>query len=389
MKKTQIKEIHDLLIAYAAGEYHRRGKVSSDRDEIDMIIAGINMLGEELLDTTVSRNYFSGIYNAVSNMIFVLSLKGDIEDHNSAVLEHLGYTSHVLTGQSIDKIIGGGVHSFFKSAIAKLKKDGNSVGKETKLITVNKKKVPVSCSFSEIVNKSNKLEGYLVVAEDITERKETEKIILRTIVETQDSEQKRVADDLHDSMGQELSTVKLILTAINENINSSDKNFIEAFETCKSLLDSSIQNIRAICFDLMPASLEKGGIVAALEELVHRQGQHDLMKFEFDPPEGNLLLNRPMEIAMYRVAQEFVGNSIKYSKASKISLNLSAGTDYIQFDMQDNGIGFELRGNSNGSGRGLSNMRSRVEAYNGSFEMSSSPQHGTKLSVKFDTNNRS
>jgi len=384
MKDSQIKEIHDLLIAYAEGEYHRKGKVSEDRDEIDMIIAGVNMLGEELLGTTVSRDYFSGIYNAVSNMVLVLSLRGEIEDSNSAVFELLGYHNNEIKGRSIDTIVDGGNGSFFNSARNRLGSDGASTQREMNLIACDGKNIPVSCSFSKIMDRRGEPERYLVVAEDITERKETEKLIVRTIVETQDKEQMRVADDLHDSLGQELSTVKLLLSAINENVQSADAKYVEAFETCKELLDNSIENIRAICFNLMPASLARGGIEAALEELAHKQGLHDLIIFTLDIPAEIPTLDNSMEIAIYRVAQEFIANSIKHAQASEIKIGLYADQTHVQFDIEDNGVGFEINDEFYvGGGRGLSTMSSRVKAFNGNFKFTSSPGQGTGLSIKF------
>jgi len=384
MKLSQINEIHDLLIAYAGGEYHKKGKISEDRDEIDMIITGVNMLGEELLATTVSRDYFSGIYNAVSNMVLVLSLKGEIEDSNSAVLDLLGYQNSVIKGKSIDAIVDEGNSSFFETSKNALGKDEVSTQKETRLISTNEKTIPVSSSFSKIIDKRGKLEGYLVVAEDMTEREEMEKLILRTIVETQEKEQKRVADDLHDSLGQELSTVKLLLSAINNNVQSSDANYVAAFETCKNLLDSSIDNVRSICFNLMPASLERGGIEAALEELVQRLGQHDLIRFSLDIPDEIPTLDGSMEIAIYRVAQEFISNSTKHAQASEINIGLYLSQAHIQFDIEDNGVGFELDEKKYvDGGRGLSTMRSRVKAFNGSFKFASKTGQGTRLSIKF------
>ena len=380
---SNIEEIQRLLLAYAAGDYHVRADISALLDERDMILSGVNMLGEELQATTVSRDYFSGIYNAVSNMVLVLSLKGEIEDSNSAVLELLGYQKEKLKGQSIDILVNGENGSFFGSAKRRLGKEGASARWETQLVATDNKKIPVSCSFSRIVDKNDKLEGYLVVAEDITERKETEKLIVRTIVETQDNEQKRVANDLHDSLGQELSTVKLLLTAINIDGQSSDGKYVEAFETCKNLLDKSIENIRAICFNLMPASLEKGGIEAALEELVHKQGQHDLIGFTLKVPDKIPSLDKSLEIAIYRVTQEFISNSIKHAKASLISLHLFLDQGFVQFDIEDNGIGFEVAGKEHHGGRGLSTMSSRVKAFNGCFNLSSTVGKGTKLSIRF------
>ena len=65
MSRQQFEEISNLLLAYSAGDYHVKGNISENVDELDMIISGINMLGEELLPTNVSRDFFSGIFNSL------------------------------------------------------------------------------------------------------------------------------------------------------------------------------------------------------------------------------------------------------------------------------------------------------------------------------------
>ncbi|PCH97995.1 MAG: hypothetical protein COB85_02290 [Bacteroidetes bacterium] len=386
MTDVQIKEIQNLLVAYGAGEYHKQGKISAQRDEIDMIISGINLLGEELLATTVSRDYFSGIYNSVADMVFVVSPRGMIQDVNNAVGSVLDFEKTTLIEQSINTITEQGGRSFFNEVKKNLAAGKQSFTKEIRFTASDKRLIPVSCSCSKIIDQNSKLKGYLIVAEDISERKETEKRILRTIVDTQEKEQKRVAADLHDSLGQELSTVKLLLSAINEGMLSSDDKYKEAYETCKSILDSSIINLRSICFDLMPASLENGGIHMALEELVDRLSKQSLIKFSYKCSGSLPILEKSLEIVIYRIAQEFINNSIKHAHAGKVKIALTCSTTHISFSIKDNGIGFDIANARASAGRGLSTMSSRAKAFNGSMKLNSKPGKGTQLLVTFPYN---
>src|SRR5665647_964194 len=93
------KEINLRLSEYSLGKFDKRLTLSSRLDDIDAIISGINMLGEELKAITISRNYFTNIFNSVSDMVFVLNAKGVIEDANKPAEEQLNYEPGSLRGK--------------------------------------------------------------------------------------------------------------------------------------------------------------------------------------------------------------------------------------------------------------------------------------------------
>jgi PAS domain-containing protein len=122
MEKSQIDEISDLLLSYSAGHYHVKGEVSENFDEIDMIISGINMLGEELRSTNVSKEYFSSIFNAVTDLVMVADENGILLDLNESVGNVLGYSQEELLGNSIFKILNPQnqeIFSILKEELAK------------------------------------------------------------------------------------------------------------------------------------------------------------------------------------------------------------------------------------------------------------------------------
>ena len=381
----QIKEISELLLAYAAGEYHKKGRISHRRDAIDMIISGVNMLGEELQTTTVSRNYFSSIYNAVADMVFVVSSKGIVEDINSAVNNILNFEASDLLKQSIKKITTPDNASFFSEIKKKLGTKRKSYTFETHFTSLNNRLIPVSCSCTKIIDRKNQFKGYLIIAEDITERKETEQLILRTIVDTQEKEQKRIVVDLHDSLGQELSMLKLVLNTIEEHFSDAGKELEDGFKNCQKMLDSSIVHLRSICFDMMPTSLESGGINDALRELIKKLSVQNSIHFHYDCPVKFPPLMKSHEIVLYRVAQEFINNTIKHANAHNIHVKFSCNSDKVNFSIIDDGCGFKINDNKLKKGRGLNNMESRVRAFNGTFKMMSKTNDGTKLLVTFPT----
>ena len=330
------------MIAYAAGNYNYKGKISANRDEIDSIIAGVNMLGEELLGTTVSRDYFSSIYNAVVEMVFILNSGGLIQSTNKAVGIALGYDETSVLNHSFNSIVNHTKKSIFPLIKEALTGGNIPYTIETLFKRKDNKKVFVSCSCSMIIDKNKKFVGYLIIANDITERKDTEKLILRTIVETQENEQKRVAVDLHDSLGQELSSVGTRLATLESLIEYSDKEVIRGLNVCKSMINNIVTNLRGICFDLAPGGLEEDGIVPAFNQLIRRLNDLGFIHYKFYCSNDFPKIPKQLEIMMYRIAQEFINNTIKHAKAKNIKLKLAGFPNKVILNIADDGIGFDL-----------------------------------------------
>src|SRR5882672_11005502 len=101
MVDERFNKIRNLLLAYAHGNFDKKVGMSRRMDEVDAFIAGVNMLGEELKDKTISRDYFNNIFNSVSDMVFVLDTQGRIENINTSVTRHMQYQLDFLKKKSI------------------------------------------------------------------------------------------------------------------------------------------------------------------------------------------------------------------------------------------------------------------------------------------------
>lgn len=383
MQKSQIDEISDLLLSYSAGAYHVKGRISDKYDEIDMIISGINMLGEELRSTNVSKEYFSSIFNAVTDLVFVVDEKGSIKDVNQAVSNILNYSHDDLLNSNIVSFFKedqAGTFNIIKKAL--LKFGGNFVI-ESVLQKEGGEVVYGLFSCSKLVDRLGEFSGYLISVKDISAQKENEKLILKTIISTQGAEQRRVADDLHDSLGQELSMAQLMLSNFGR-FEVEDKEFYNLLELCNEILDNSISHLREICFGLMPNVLVKGGLELALEELVGKLQASDKIEVDFVCAENFPRLFSELEIVIYRIVQEFINNMIKHSNADGLNIYLIEQEDQIELTLSENGQGFDMTKLDNiRENRGLSNIRTKVTAYNGSYDINSMPGKGTELWVKF------
>jgi len=375
--------VTELIFAYASGDFSKKGVISERRDELDMLIAGINMLGEELQATTVSRDYFSSIYDAVTDMIVVLDRNGAIEDVNSSFLNETDISIDELKGRSMDEFIQLQSGQLSTLLFNGFKAGNKSIQTEATLNGSDNTSIPVNMHASQIFKKTDTMMGYLLILEDIREKIERESLVLRTIVETQEAERRRVADDLHDSLGQKLSAVKIYLNALGANQNAP-KSLKDNVKFAKQIVDESIQDLRDIVFAQMPVTLERFGLQTALKELVNRVQGPSYINFQLEIDDSIPTLPKDLEVVIYRITQEFMQNSIKHSQANNVYIDLMMRKNSLMVHLEDDGLGFDPEAMNDASGRGLRNMVTRAKAFHGTYKIKTSPGKGVKFSILFN-----
>lgn len=371
-----VDEIEEIIIAYANGELHKRLEISEAGDNRDTIIAGINMLGEELEKTTISRDYFMSIYNSVSEMLIILDLEGKIQDLNFATETVFCKTLKDLKDINIKSLIS---ERFIH--LQNIIQESFNAGEvyfpfEAALIVDSEIEIPVSCSLSKIIDRFNNHRGYLFIAKDITEQKNKEKNELRIAISSQENERKRLANDLHDSLAQEIYAIKIYIDSLLV-MDPASKTYKETFETCKIIIDNSLETIRNISFGLMPKALEHSGLIQALNELVSNLKK--ICRIDYNFPEIHLNIDKESQINIYRIVQEFIGNSLKHTKNSYIYMQLTCKNKTINLIIKDNGIGFNM--DNLNYGNGIFNMKSRLKALNADYHYSSEINKGTYLEL--------
>lgn len=383
MQKSQIDQISDLLLSYSAGDYKVRGEVSDELNDIDMIISGINMLGEELRVSNVSKEYFSSIFNAVTDLVMIADEDGKLIDVNQSTVYLTGYPEVRLMKTHINDILTESCQDFFETVKRHLTENSNRFIREAEILTTENSIVYGLFTCSRIFNRFGKFKGYLISVKDITAEKEKEKLILKTILSTQSAEQRRVADDLHDSLGQELSMAQLMISNF-DRYEVADREFYNLVELCRDIMEGAINRLREICFDLMPNVLVRGGIVLAVNTLVAKLEYLEEVEVEFTYPDSFSRLFPDLEIVIYRIIQEFINNMIKHSEANKLSIKLIDSETMVKVSLIEDGQGFDINKLNNiGENRGISNIRTKVKAFNGHYDFNSVIGKGTWLTLEF------
>lgn len=209
-----------------------------------------------------------------------------------------------------------------------------------------------------------------------------EKVRSYSLIEGQEVERKRLALELHDGIGQMLTGIKLQSEHLKSFKFVNEKQQ-KSFDDLQNLISETIMATRAVSFNLAPSVLSDFGLVPAIKLFAEQYQKAGRIPIEI-MGSLNKRLAEKVEIGLYRIVQEAIHNAQKYSKAKSIKINLEEKEKSILLEISDNGNGFDQKLKSNLAGiggTGISNMHTRVELLNGSFEIYSELKKGTKIIV--------
>ena len=201
--------------------------------------------------------------------------------------------------------------------------------------------------------------------------------LLEASVTAQEQERKRIAGDLHDDIQASLATLRLKLKMLGRRTGEEP-----LLDESLSMVSDSIQSVRRISRDLLPASLERLGLGPALKELCKKVDGADGLKVTFSGSGDPLEIGKEAELAVFRVVQELFGNALKYAEASQIDLHLTRRETKVELTFTDNGKGFDLQKiKAGGGGLGLKNIESRLSLVGGTSAFETQPGKGTKVLI--------
>ena len=227
---------------------------------------------------------------------------------------------------------------------------------------------------------------------DITEQKQREQKIqenqkqLRALTSqlqlAEEQERRRIAQDLHDSIGQILSFSARELKNLQKTM---PERTAESVKEVANQLNIAVEQARTLSFDLSPSILYDLGFEVAIEDLVDKMFKERNVKYCFNSCSNPKPLSEEIKILLYRSVRELLINSIKYSNATYVNVSLSRVNDDICIQVEDNGIGFDVsifdNISTNRKGFGIFSIRERLNHIGGKINISSSEGKGTNVSL--------
>ena len=208
--------------------------------------------------------------------------------------------------------------------------------------------------------------------------------MLAIVLAAQEDEQRRIARDLHDGLGQTLTSMQVRLRTIEES--TPDVKLQSSLRDLRQIGVGALDEIRRLVRGLRPAVLDDVGLIPALERLFDDvQASHDIdIQFRFSPSEP-ARLSPELETALYRILQEAIANATRHGNASKIEVDLSCNLNQINLSIRDDGIGFATTPfnyqQDKKSPFGLLSISERARLLGGSAWIESEVGNGTHVRV--------
>jgi two-component system, NarL family, sensor kinase len=234
-------------------------------------------------------------------------------------------------------------------------------------------------SFVFIFYRHKAIKDKIISDQKIKELEEEKKLLAaRSIVNGQEEERKRIAEELHDGLGVLLSTAKMQFSSIKDK-SPENRPLIEK---ASKLLEQATGDVRRISHNMMPGLLTKFGFFEAVEDLFEQINDMDdinakmLIEGETSRLPGN------MEIMLYRVVQELTNNTLKHAEAQNVSLIIKILKDQLFIQFSDDGKGFVVEEKVGSKSIGLDSIFSRVKFLNGSVNLESKPGKGCTYFIR-------
>jgi signal transduction histidine kinase len=209
----------------------------------------------------------------------------------------------------------------------------------------------------ELVAMNNELESTMA------QRQQLE----RELLEISEREKRRIGEDLHDMVCQELTATALFLKSSAKKLGSKNASVVEVLEQSAETVNRNVVIARELAGGLQAIELSAAGLKNALRELASRACESTAIKCHFKCARGVRIPDDTAALHLYRVAQEAVTNAVKHSGAKNVLISLDRDSKHVCVSVQDDGKGFTVR--KRGKGLGLHMMRYRANALGGELKV--------------------
>jgi len=205
-----------------------------------------------------------------------------------------------------------------------------------------------------------------------------EEEIIKSQLETQEQTLQNISWELHDNVGQLLSVAKMQLNMLQPEVANGQKSILD--ETSE-IISKSLQEIRSLSKLLNPETVRNMGLKEAVELELQRFNRLKFLDASIDIIGEPIVLDQKDEIILFRILQEFLSNTVKHSKATKLDVKLTYTSENLIIKVQDFGVGFNEKEITKGSG--LINMQSRAKLIHTDFSLKSEKDKGVSLTLTY------
>jgi PAS domain S-box-containing protein len=306
--------------------------------------------------------------------VVLVTLTGHIEFTNPAFDRMFGRPSRELVGISVLELFNGRQSQIPTVTLEGLLEQHSRGGKRDMLF----RRSDGSQFAGEVLSAEIDLSGekrILVVVQDVSERKQLES----EIIEIANRERRRLGADLHDGLGQELTGISLMLRSLAKRAARAAFDEAPELDEIISLVNHAIQSARKMALGISPVTLERGGLLPALQTLVRwsRDSYNVDVRLRLSV-RSPLLIGESAAAHLYLIVQEAITNAVRHGRARSIAVTLRSNRALVSLSIADDGVGISANPSA-GAGMGLKLMEYRSAVIGGVLAVKRLPGGGTRI----------
>jgi two-component system, LuxR family, sensor kinase FixL len=333
------------------------------------------------------------IINTAADAIITIDEHALIDSINPATEKLFGYAAREIVGQNINRLMPEPFHGEHDGYVRNYCRTGSAkiigIGREVTGLRKDGTTFPMHLSVSEVRLESRRL--FTGIIHDLSGRRRLE----RQILEAAANEQRRIGQDLHDGLCQDLVGIAFSLDAAIYSLPPEAEAASKAFSKLAMSVREAAAQARDLSHGLNPVNLSAGGVVVGLENLAKKVSQSFRVNCAFRWDGKTNVRDDTIATHLYRIVQEAVSNAIKHGKANKIEVALSSDRNSMELAISDNGSGIPQKtiesvrkgfamdalqsGKGLQGGIGLQTMHYRARVIGGTFAASARPGGGSVI----------
>jgi PAS domain S-box-containing protein len=344
-------------------------------------IAGFYSLVQDLTEARriedelrAQERRLAAIVSHAADAIIAHDGEGAIQAFNPAAEEIFGYRSEEMIGRAIDLLLPGSGQDESNDYLVRYRRQSQERGThrigEFTARRQDGSYFPVELTVSEVVPGR----VYTAIIRDVSVRKNLE----REVVEAVSDEKRRIAQDLHDGIGQELTGLRHMVRTLSDALEEKGLPEAELARRIGEVVTTAHQHVRAVSRGLMPVPVDGEGLAAALADLA--SATHELNRvdchFHCDPPDCTS--DDFQARHLYRIAQEAVANAVRHGRASRIDIRFCNDGRFLTLTIDDNGRGISEQSKKR-NGLGLKVARYRAGQIGATLHIGPGEAGGTRV----------
>ena len=366
--------------------FNRQTILYNDEDKPYRILGAIQDITEQknIQEQIIHEKEMSDVLiNSLPGVFYMFNKEGKYIRWNKNLLDITGVTDQqMMSTANPVNFVPEEQKALFAEKIANVFRSGIDYV-EGDLLVKDNQKIPFY--FTGIFIKYNGEDCMMGVGIDISEKVKTQKELRDLATHLQnirEEERTRIAREIHDELGQQLTGLKMEISWLNKKIKPENIEVSNKLKDALFLIDETVKNVRRIATQLRPSMLDDLGLVSAMEWQSDEFQKRFHIKSDIETNLGNVKINAEKSTAIFRIFQESLTNVLRHSKATAVNTLLTIEDDVLVMTITDNGIGFNEKEINKKKSLGILGMKERTIMLGGSYQISSKENEGVMVLVK-------